>query len=136
MRRAIVAVASGAAAGGVLRLLVTQLVVAHAGAGSGYVGTLIVNLSGSLAIGAAIELVQADRRFTPFWTLFSITGLIGGYTTFSAFAYESVRLASQGRLVTALAYVAASVGLGIGAVSLGSAAARAALAAHRQRALR
>ncbi len=103
---------------------------AHGGAG--YAATLLVNLTGSLVLGMAIAVVQADTRFTPFWTLFAITGVIGGYTTFSAFAYDALLLAAQGRLTTAVLYAAGSVGLGIAAVYLGSAAARAALASRRR----
>ena len=125
-RRASLAVACGAAAGGVCRLLVTQAVTARTGTQFGYDATLLINLTGSLLLGTVIEIVQADAEFEPFWRLFLTTGLIGGYTTFSTFSYDTLQLASRGFALTAALYAVGSVALGIVAVYAGMAAARAA----------
>ena len=124
-RRTIVAVACGAAAGGIIRLLVTQAMTARGGAPFGYDATLLVNLTGSLLLGMVIEVAQADAAFTPFWRIFLTTGLIGGYTTFSTFSFDTLELAARGFPGTAVLYAAGSVVLGMAAVYLGIAAARA-----------
>ncbi|MEA2666607.1 MAG: fluoride exporter [Candidatus Eremiobacteraeota bacterium] len=135
-RRTIVAVACGAAAGGIVRLFVTQAMTARGGAPFGYDATLLVNLTGSLLLGMVIEVAQADTVFTPFWRIFLTTGLIGGYTTFSAFSFDTLELAARGFALTAVLYAAGSVTLGIAAVYLGIAAARATRAAVRSRSAR
>ncbi len=124
-RRTILAVAGGAALGGVLRLLVTQLVQAHAGAGFDLYATAIINLSGSFLLGLVLELARSDAGLQPFWKLFLTTGLISGYTTFSAFAYDALRLAAQGFPLGAVLYALGSVALGVAALCGGIAAARA-----------
>jgi fluoride exporter len=126
-RRTLLAVAGGAALGGVLRLLVTQLFEARGGAQYDLYATLLINVSGSFLLGGVIELARADAGLQPFWRLFLTTGLISGYTTFSALAYDALRLAAQGRALGALGYALISVALGVAAVYLGIAAARAAV---------
>lgn len=76
--------------------------------------TLLVNLVGCAAIGAA------SRRWRPGsdrWA-FGVTGLLGGFTTFSAFANETRELLADGRAATALVLVAATLLGGIAAVSI------------------
>ncbi len=134
-RRTIVAVACGAAVGGVLRLLVTQAMTRD-GAPFGYDATLLVNLTGSLLLGMVIEVAQTDAAFTPFWRIFLTTGLIGGYTTFSTFSFDTLELAARGLAFTAVLYAVGSVVLGIAAVYLGVAAARASRAVVSNRSTR
>jgi len=88
-------------------------------------GTLLVNLSGSLVLGFYLTL--ATERFTarPLTRLFVATGFLGGYTTFSTFSYEAMRLLQAGEPVRALLYVTGSLLAGIAAVIAGAAAARA-----------
>jgi fluoride exporter len=124
-RRTIAAVACGAALGGVCRLLVTQAVESHAGAAFGPYATLLINLSGSFLLGMVLELARSDAGLQPFWKLFLTTGLISGYTTFSAFAYDALHLATQGFALGAVLYALGSVGLGITALCAGVAATRA-----------
>lgn len=125
-RRTILAVAGGAALGGILRLLVTQFFEARGGAQYDLYATLLINVSGSFLLGGVIELARADAGLQPFWRLFLTTGVISGYTTFSALAYDVLRLAAQERALSAAAYGLGSAALGILAVYLGIAAARAA----------
>lgn len=75
--------------------------------------TLLVNLVGCAAIGwCAIRL----QRGTVGWYAV-VTGLLGGFTTASAFAVETRQLVADGRPLVAAAYVTASIGLGLAAVS-------------------
>ncbi|MGR3485763.1 MAG: fluoride efflux transporter FluC [Paracoccaceae bacterium] len=78
--------------------------------------TLAVNVAGCFAIGL---LWSSLGRAHPFL----VTGLLGGFTTFSAFSLDALRLLDEGRTATALSYVAASVALSLAAVALGARAA-------------
>ena len=82
-------------------------------------GTLAVNLMGCLAIGLLAGAAERFEVLTPEARLFLITGVLGGFTTFSAFGYETVFLLRRGEPLVAAAYVGASVGLGLLAVWLG-----------------
>jgi fluoride exporter len=122
--RVIAAVGIGAALGGILRLLVTQFIVARAGAGFGFYATLFINVSGSFLIGVVIEMAQTRANVSPLWRYFLATGVLGGYTTFSTFSYEAFNLATTGFAFTSLLYVAGSVVLGIAAAFGGIVSAR------------
>lgn len=82
-------------------------------------GTLAVNLTGCLLIGLLAGL--AEKRAWPGDTmrLFLVTGILGGYTTFSAFGLETVNLLRNGHAPAALGYAAASLAGGLAAVWLG-----------------
>ena len=110
------AVAAGSALGGVARHLLTEAVVRIAGAGFPW-GTLLVNVSGSLAIGVLTALagIAMPASWPPVWRHAAITGVLGGFTTFSTFSVQTVALLQQGLVLAALANAALSVGLGIGA---------------------
>jgi CrcB protein len=123
--RVIAAVGIGAALGGILRLLVTQLVVARAGAGYGFYATLFINVSGSFLIGVVIEMAQTRANVSPLWRYFLATGILGGYTTFSTFSFEALSLWTGGFALTSLMYVAGSVVLGIAGAFGGIVTARA-----------
>jgi CrcB protein len=114
---AILLVAAGGALGSVLRYLVSLAALGWLGAGFPW-GTLAVNLLGSAAIGLLAGLgIGGPAR------LFLVTGLLGGFTTFSAFSLETALLWERAPGLAA-AYVAASVGLGLAAFALAYAAAR------------
>jgi CrcB protein len=81
-------------------------------------GTLLVNVSGCLALGVLIGWLVA-RGDRPVARLLIATGFLGAYTTFSTFAYETVRLLEDGRLASAIAYVAASLVFCLGAAAGG-----------------
>jgi CrcB protein len=82
------------------------------------VGTLAINLSGSLLLGLLVGLVMAHGASVDLKTIAG-TGFCGGYTTFSAASVETVRLAQQQRWVACLSYAAASIVLAVLAVALG-----------------
>lgn len=75
------------------------------------VGTFLVNITGCFLIG----LFMGSRSITlsPEWRVLLVTGLCGGFTTFSSFAYENVQLLKSGSITTFLLYTAGSVVLGI-----------------------
>jgi CrcB protein len=82
-------------------------------------GTLAVNLIGCLAIGLLAGAAERFEVLTPEARLFLITGVLGGFTTFSAFGYDTMFLLRRGEALVAAGYVGASVGLGLFAVWLG-----------------
>lgn len=83
-------------------------------------GTFIVNLLGCLLIGLFYTLSEKHNLLTPAWRLALTTGLCGGFTTFSAFAYENMNLLKAGDYINMVLYVAGSIVLGIAAVFAGS----------------
>jgi fluoride exporter len=86
--------------------------------------TLTVNVSGSLLLGGFLGFA-AQRMPHPNWTLAVAVGFCGAYTTLSTFSYETFSLLQSRAVAMAAGYVAASVVLGLGAVTLGWAAGQA-----------
>jgi CrcB protein len=101
------AVALGSALGGVARHGVARLWPMVPGAWP--VATMSVNIVGSFAIGLLAAFMARDSGETA--RLFWMTGVLGGFTTYSAFALETVTLASAGAAGRAALYVAATVAL-------------------------
>lgn len=118
------AISAGATIGGCARYAVGLWTAATWGSGFPW-GTLIVNLVGSFVIGCFLTAVTERFEVSPTTRLFVVTGLLGAFTTFSAFSYEVVHLIAQGRTSAAVAYVAASLVGGMVAVLLGIGAAQA-----------
>lgn len=85
--------------------------------------TVIVNLVGCLVIGAFIPVIAGigDPARAAAWRAFAVTGVLGGFTTFSAFASDSVLLARDQSLVIAAGYVGLTLAGGLAAVAAGSA---------------
>jgi CrcB protein len=81
--------------------------------------TCLVNLLGCLVIGILAGLIERHDLFSPSTRLFLLTGVLGGFTTFSAFAYEGVFLSRRGLVGIASWYVLLSVGGGFLAVWIG-----------------
>lgn len=76
-------------------------------------GTFLVNVIGCLIAGVLAGLVIKQDLFTPDTRLFLFTGLLGGFTTFSAFGLETVHLLRRAEYTVALAYVVLSVACGV-----------------------
>lgn len=89
------------------------------------VGTLAVNVLGCFLIGAVSHLVEARGAATPETRGFLLVGVLGGFTTFSAFGHETLNLVRDGEQFLAAGNVAANVGAGLAAVWLGRALAHA-----------
>jgi CrcB protein len=86
--------------------------------------TLAVNLAGCLAIGALHEFLSVRAALSPLLRPALIGGLLGGFTTFSAFGLETWTLLQSGRTSAALLYALGSVALGVGGVAIGIVLAR------------
>ncbi|MDO5603722.1 MAG: CrcB family protein [Paracoccus sp. (in: a-proteobacteria)] len=111
-------VALGGALGSVARYGVGRML---AWDGRGWpLHTLTVNVLGGLAIGMLAASLPARAEWQPAL----MVGLMGGFTTFSAFSLEVWQMLTRGQMMLAGAYVAASVLLSLGAVGLGLAAMR------------
>jgi CrcB protein len=117
--KAVCAVAIGAALGGVARYVIGQVFAQRFGPGFPY-GTLFINVTGSFLIGVVAELATS-RAFgvTPLVRIFAATGILGGYTTFSAFSLDSLVLVTDGAAFLAALYAAGSVVSGLVAAYAG-----------------
>lgn len=102
-------VAIGGALGSVLRYLTISAVGAP-------MATLAINVLGSFAMGICFILLSSRTNLSPL----IMTGVLGGFTTFSAFSLDTLKLWQSGQTGTAVSYVAASVGLSLLAVALGA----------------
>lgn len=114
----------GAGLGGVARYGVNQLAVAWLGLAFPW-ATLAVNVVGSFLMGLCAEVIVARFGGWPEARLFLMTGVLGGFTTFSAFSLEAYALWARGEGGLAALYVGASVGLSIAALVAGLFLARA-----------
>jgi CrcB protein len=128
MMAKLLAVAAGGGLGAALRFLAVSGMT-RAFPGFPW-GTLVVNVLGSAVMGVlAVVLME---RFPGGWgrlAPFLITGVLGGFTTFSAFSLDALYLIERGRLFAAAGYVAGSVILSVAALWLGLALARRAVGA-------
>lgn len=123
--RDLLLIASGGALGSVLRYVVSDTVQRLLPVAMLPIGTIAVNATGSLLIGLFAGLVEYREMFGPGARLLLVVGLLGGYTTFSAFSLETLALLRAGQSLTALLNVFLQVAVGIAAAAAGFAAARA-----------
>jgi len=79
-------------------------------------GTFVINVTGSFLVGLVFALLTVKTQWSPNWRYLIPIGFIGGYTTFSAFEYETLRTMQDGQIGLGLLYVAASVIVGFVAV--------------------
>src|SRR5436853_40317 len=124
-----VAVTAGATVGTPARFFVSGFVARRFGETFPW-GTLVVNVSGCLVMGALAAFVQAHGLSTGSlaWLL-AATGFLGSYTTVSSFALETHALVREGELRDAVGYLALSLALCLAAVAAGFAGGRLAFAA-------
>lgn len=113
----------GAGLGGALRHGVNVMALRAFGPGFP-VGTLTVNVAGSLLMGILAGWLALRGQASQELRLFLATGLLGGFTTFSAYSLDAVLLWERGRSGAALGYAAGSVALSVGALVLGMMLAR------------
>ena len=114
----------GGFVGATARYLLGRSLVGRVGDGFP-VATLLVNISGSFAIGLVLTLLTERWVANPAWRLLVVVGFLGGYTTCSAFAFETLALIERGQWVRAATYVLASNVVGLLACAGGMALARA-----------
>ncbi|PZM13191.1 fluoride efflux transporter CrcB [Rhizobium tubonense] len=111
-------VAFGGAIGSVFRYYVGVWSIRLAGPAFPW-GTLTVNVVGSFIIGVLAELIARKFGGSTELRLLLMTGLVGGFTTFSAFSLDTIGLLERGEAFMAIVYVAASVGLSLATVFAG-----------------
>jgi fluoride exporter len=87
--------------------------------------TLLINVTGSLAIGVLLVVLTERLVAEPAWRLLLVVGFLGGYTTFSSYTFEVLALLEEGDWLPALWYVLGSNGLGLLAAYSGIVVARA-----------
>jgi fluoride exporter len=107
----------GGALGSILRYL-TQLLFA-AFSLTFPMGTFVANILGCFAIGLLYALMEKYTGLSTEWRLFWITGICGGYTTFSSFSYESISLFKQGNYFYFFLYMMMSIVVGLLATLVG-----------------
>jgi CrcB protein len=113
------AVAIGGALGALSRYIVDRVIEARE-FGVFPWSTFTINASGCFLVGVLIAAL-VDRHHTPAWLrLGLVVGVVGGYTTFSTFAQETLDLFEEGRITTGAAYALGSVTVGSVAVLIGS----------------
>ncbi len=111
----ILPIAAGGALGAVARFLVSGVVQRLAGGGFPW-GTLAVNAIGGFVMGLIVEASARSLSLSLEWRAFLTTGVLGGFTTFSAFSLETALLLEKGQMMTAALYVVASFILSVGAL--------------------
>jgi CrcB protein len=120
---AMLMIALGAAVGANMRYALSLWAARQWGATFPY-GTLLINVSGCFAIGMVMVLLTTRFTSGDTWRLLLVTGLLGGFTTFSTFGYETYMLLVGGSWLAAGLNMLASVGLGVVGVILGAGLAR------------
>ena len=114
----VIAIAIGGALGALLRYGFASGAQHWLGKGFPY-GTLIVNIIGSFLIGAVYAALIERAALSEAWRAFLIIGLLGAFTTFSTFSFETVSLIQSGALIKAALNILLSVGLCVGLCWLG-----------------
>jgi CrcB protein len=117
-------VMAGGGFGSVARYLTAVWMVERFGAAFPW-GTLTVNVAGSFLIGLVATLADEFGSIGPQTRVFLIVGVLGGFTTFSSFSLETLRLVERGELVWAVLNAAGNLLLSLAATVLGIAAGRA-----------
>ena len=112
-------IGAGGAIGAVLRYLVVFSTQSFKEKLPLPLGTLLVNVCGCLLIGILATLAESGQVLTPESRNFLIVGILGAFTTFSTFGYESITLLNERNLLHFFGNLAAQLVLGLGAVWLG-----------------
>ena len=108
----------GGAFGSLCRYLLSSWVVAQTAGASFPWGTFAVNVLGCAVGGAVTAGAQYTEWLTPQWRLFLFTGILGGFTTFSAFSLETLNLLKSGQTALAFAYVLSSEAIGVAVMAI------------------
>jgi len=119
----VILVTIGGGIGSASRYLVSTWAAARFGADFPY-GTLIVNVVGCFIIGAFMTVATERLIVSPYWRLFVTVGIVGGFTTFSSFSYETIHLLQEADALRAFYNVSLNVLVGFSATWLGIGLAR------------
>ena len=111
MIKTIIYIAAGSGIGGVARFLLTRVIQEHAGSAAFPWGTFAVNIIGCFAIGLIYGLLDRGFSLSPEMKAFLTVGLCGGFTTFSTFSADFIRLVRAGNHTAALLYVIVTVAI-------------------------
>lgn len=117
-------VALGGALGAVCRYLLGNLISKAIGSALPW-GTFAINIVGCFCMGLLMTVIVERELLGAAWRLLLCVGLLGGFTTFSSFGYETLMLLAEGRLAAAAGYACGSVLLGLAAAGAGVLLARA-----------
>jgi fluoride exporter len=118
MARTLIIIGIGGSIGSISRYLTQQFVQKNYPS-SIPIGTLSVNIIGCFIIGLIYALAEKGNILSPGMRLLLATGFCGGYTTFSAFAYENIKFLREGDFFYCGMYISLSVVFGFAAVYLG-----------------
>jgi len=102
--REVLLVAAGGAIGAAARYVVGLMITSRTGPGFPW-HTLLINVTGAFLIGVLFALPLGGTPSAAAWRLFLATGILGGFTTFSALSFESVDLIARGQALSGLANI-------------------------------
>ncbi len=109
---------AGGFLGASLRYLVVNWVYDAAGQAGFPYGTLVVNALGCLLIGVVVGLAEARQPLSAGTQAFLVVGILGGFTTFSAFGIDTIRLVREGAILAGVLNVALQVAVGLSAAAV------------------
>jgi fluoride exporter len=105
----------GGCLGSILRFWLGSYIGSRMGTRFPY-GTFVINITGSFLIGLVFALFATKTHWSPYWQYLLPIGFIGGYTTFSSFEFEALRMVQDGQIGVGILYVVLSVIVGFAAV--------------------
>ena len=119
MTREILIVGVGSFAGGVLRYILSVGLSKLGRLWAFPIGIMLINILGCFLIGVLYGYFKSKATTDPVLPLLLMTGVLGGFTTFSTFSFETIQLLQQNEWLKAALYVVGSVGVGVVACYLG-----------------
>lgn len=119
MIKNMIAIGLGGGAGAILRYVLSEAIRKLTGQTHFPIGILAVNVIGCLAIGLLGGWAHGSGQLANNAKLFLFVGLLGGFTTFSTFSYDTISLVRTGEMLYGLANIGLHMFLGLGAVWIG-----------------
>ena len=119
MTKEILIVGVGSFVGGALRYILSVGLSKLGRLWAFPIGIMVINILGCFLIGVLYGYFKSKATTAPVLPLLLMTGVLGGFTTFSTFSFETVQLLQQNEWLKAALYVVGSVGLGVAACYLG-----------------
>ena len=119
MTKEILIVGVGSFAGGVLRYILSVGLSKLGRLWAFPIGIMLINILGCFLIGVLYGYFKSKATTDPVLPLLLMTGVLGGFTTFSTFSFETIQLLQQNEWLKAALYVVGSVGVGVAACYLG-----------------